>query len=197
MFEAYLGPSSNWSFHGRVLNLVHTHVHQTPLPSSSFLFEGEAYGLPWNDRRDSLGPQKAFVPSVDHAIFLVNAVKFHCTQLFHLFDEDEFDAKRQAFYSNPDDVAETDLWYIHFLLVISLGKAVTQNKLQGLRPAGSELFQQAQWLLPGIDILCRNPVVAMELLCCAALYLHALDSRNAAHVTVCSKSLRPFTRHIC
>jgi proline utilization trans-activator len=164
---------------------VHTHIHRTPFPSSDFLFEGEAYGLPWNNRRDSLVIEKALVPSIDHAIYLVNTVKFHCTQLFHLFDEEDFNAKLQAFYAGLDETCETDLWYVHFLLVIALGKALAQNNHHGLRPSGSELFHKAQQLLPDTDTLCRDPIVAMELLCCAALYLHALDSRNAAHVTVC------------
>jgi proline utilization trans-activator len=172
---------------------VHSHIHHTPFPSSDFLFEGEAYDLPWNNRRDSLVPGKTAVPSIDHAIFLVNTVKFHCTQLFHLFDEEEFNAKLQAFYADTRNTSGTDLWYVHFLLVVALGKALAQNNLHGLRPPGSEFFQEAQQLLPDTDTLCRDPIVSMELLCCAALYLHALDSRNAAHVTVCSQILRSFT----
>lgn len=138
-------------------------------------------------------PEKVVVPSIDHALFLVNTVKFHCTQLFHLFDEQEFNAKLQVFYNDTADTCGTDLWYVHFLLVIALGKALAQNNQQGLRPSGSELFHEAQQLLPDTDTLCRDPIVAMELLCCAALYLHALDSRNAAHVTVRSYTLRPCT----
>jgi hypothetical protein len=75
---------------------------------------------------------------------------------------------------------------VHFLLIIAFGKALAQQKHQGLRPPGADLFQQALQLLPDTDTLCREPMIAMEILCCIALYHHALDSRNAAHVTVCT-----------
>lgn len=160
-------------------------MHNTPFPSSQFLFEGEAYGLPWTTLTAS-DPKKTLIPNIDHAIYLINAVKFHCTQLFHLFDEVDFNAKLHIFYTSTIEPSESDLWFVHFLVLIALGKALVQNRHQGPRPAGSEFFQQAQQLLPDIDTLCREPTPAMEILCCIALYLHALDSRNAAHVTVCA-----------
>ncbi|KAJ4302914.1 hypothetical protein N0V90_001805 [Kalmusia sp. IMI 367209] len=98
----YLGTSSNWSFHGQVLNIVHQHIRSTPLPGAELLFDGSAYNLPWDGSRSLPETTAPVIPSIDYAIFLINAVKFHCGQLVHLFDEEEFMGKLHAFYSNTD-----------------------------------------------------------------------------------------------
>ncbi|KAH7075944.1 Zn(II)2Cys6 transcription factor [Paraphoma chrysanthemicola] len=181
----YLGTSSNWSFHGQILNLVHQHIRKSPLPSADLLFDGSAYDLPWDGSRSLPESSTPVIPSIDYAIFLINAVKFHCAQLVHLFDEEEFTANMHAFYSNSDSGAWKDsLWYIHFLLIIAFGKTFVQHKNQAPRPPGADFFVQALQLLPDTNRLCREPVMAVEILCCISLYLQALDSRNAAHVTI-------------
>ncbi|KAJ4369216.1 hypothetical protein N0V83_006301 [Neocucurbitaria cava] len=181
----YLGTSSNWSFHGQILNLVHEHIHKSPLPGADLLFDGSAYDLPWDGTRSLPDCSTPIIPSIDYAIFLINAVKFHCAQLVHLFDEDEFTANLHAFYSNSENGAwKESLWYIHFLLIIAFGKTFVQHKHHAPRPPGADFFVQALQLLPDTNRLCREPVTAVEILCCIALYLQALDSRNAAHVTI-------------
>jgi proline utilization trans-activator len=141
--------------------------------------------MPWDGTRSVPGSSTLIVPSIDHAIFLINAVKFHCAQLVHLFDEEEFAANLHAFYSNSDAEAwKESLWYIHFLLIIAFGKTFVQQKHHAPRPPGADFFVQALQLLPDTSRLCREPVAAVEILCCISLYLQALDSRNAAHVTI-------------
>lgn len=180
----YLGTSSNWSFHGQILNLVHQHIRKSPLPSADLLFDGSAYDLPWDGSRSLPDSNTPIIPSIDYAIFLINAVKFHCAQLVHLFDEEEFTANLHAFYTNSENGAwKESLWYIHFLLIIAFGKTFVQHK-QTTRPPGADFFVQALQLLPDTNRLCREPVAAVEVLCCISLYLQALDSRNAAHVTI-------------
>ncbi|KAI8934829.1 hypothetical protein NX059_008510 [Plenodomus lindquistii] len=181
----YLGTSSNWSFHGQILNLVHEHIHKSPLPGADLLFDGCAYNLLWDGSRTVPDSTAPIIPSIDYAIFLINAVKFHCAQLVHLFDEDEFMANLHAFYSNSESGAwEKTMWYIHFLLIIAFGKTFVQHKHRAPRPPGAEFFVLALQLLPDTSRLCREPVTAVEILCCVSLYLQALDSRNAAHVTI-------------
>ncbi|CAO2651315.1 Nn.00g096120.m01.CDS01 [Neocucurbitaria sp. VM-36] len=181
----YLGTSSNWSFHGQILNLVHEHIHKSPLPGADLLFDGSAYDLPWDGSRSLPDSSAPIIPSIDYAIFLINAVKFHCAQLVHLFDEDEFNANLHAFYSNSESGAwKESLWYIHFLLIIAFGKTFVQHKHHAPRPPGADFFIRALQLLPDTNRLCSEPVTAVEILCCIALYLQALDSRNAAHVTI-------------
>lgn len=181
----YLGTSSNWSFHGQILNLVHQHIRKSPLPSADLLFDGSAYDLPWDGSRSLPESNTPIIPSIDYAMFLINAVKFHCAQLVHLFDEAEFMANLHNFYTNSESGAwKESLWYIHFLLIISFGKTFVQHKHHAPRPPGADFFVQALQLLPDTNRLCREPVTAVEILCCISLYLQALDSRNAAHVTI-------------
>lgn len=192
--SVYLRTSSNWGFHGQILNLVHEHIHKSPLPGSDLLFDGSAYDLAWDGSRSLPDSNTPIIPSIDYAIFLINAVKFHCAQLVHLFDEDEFMANLHAFYSNGENKAwKESLWYIHFLLVIAFGKTFVQHKQQAPRPPGADFFVQALQLLPDTNRLCREPVMAIEVLCCIALYLQALDSRSAAHVIVCTLFILVFT----
>jgi proline utilization trans-activator len=141
--------------------------------------------MSWDGTRSVPESSTPIIPSIDHAIFLINAVKFHGAQFVHLFDEEEFTANLHAFYSNSDARAwKESLWYIHFLLIIAFGKIFVQHKHHAPRPPGADFFVQALQLLPDTSRLCREPVVAVEVLCCISLYLQALDSRNAAHVTI-------------
>jgi hypothetical protein len=181
-----MGTSSNWSFHGQVLSLVHEHMHKSPLPAAELLFDGSAYDLPWDGTRSLPESTSPVIPSIDYAIFLINAVKFHCAQMMHLFEEEEFMFNLHAFYSSTGDkvVWKESLWYIHFLLIIAFGKTFVQQKNHSPRPPGADFFIHALQLLPDTNKLCRDPIIAAEVLCCIALYLQALDSRNAAHVTI-------------
>ncbi|KAF2446560.1 Zn(II)2Cys6 transcription factor [Karstenula rhodostoma CBS 690.94] len=181
----YLGTSSNWSFHGQVLNVVHQHIRSTPLPGTEFLFDGSAYKLPWDGTRSLPETNAPVIPSIDYAIFLINAVKFHCGQLVHLFDEEEFNAKLHAFYGNANpNKLQDSLWYVQFLLIIAFGRTLVQRKHRESKPPGADFFVHALQLLPDTNRLCQEPLVATEILCGIALYLQALDSRNAAHVTI-------------
>jgi proline utilization trans-activator len=99
----YLGTSSNWSFHGQILNLVYQHIRKSPLPSADLLFDGSAYDLPWDGSRSLPDSNTPIIPSIDYVIFLINAVKFHYAQLVYLFDEEEFMSNLHAFYSNTDN----------------------------------------------------------------------------------------------
>lgn len=181
-----MGTSSNWSFHGQVLSLVHEHMHKSPLPAAELLFDGSAYDLPWDGTRSLPESASPVIPSIDYAIFLINAVKFHCTQMMHLFEEEEFMFNLHAFYSSTSDKAvwRESLWYIHFLMIIAFGKTFVQQKNHSPRPPGADFFIHALQLLPDTNKLCRDPIVATEVLCCIALYLQSLDSRSAAHVTI-------------
>jgi hypothetical protein len=161
-------------------------MHKSPLPAAELLFDGSAYDLPWDGTRHLPGSACPVIPSIDYAIFLINAVKFHCAQMMHLFEEEEFMFNLHAFYTSTSDKAvwKESLWYIHFLLIIAFGKTFVQQKNHSPRPPGADFFIHALQLLPDTNQLCRDPIVATEVLCCIALYLQALDSRNAAHVTV-------------
>ncbi|KAI1861304.1 uncharacterized protein JN550_010983 [Neoarthrinium moseri] len=181
----YLGTSSNWSFSRKVLQLAHQNVHQAPLASDALLFDGLAYDLGWLGSDGSVAPDMLAIPTPDHAIYLINAVKFHCGHMFHLFENDEFHMRLHQFYADPESTTTTtDLWYIHFLLILAFGKIFIMQKSVGKWPAGAEFFRRALQLLPPAHILCQDAVVGTEILCCIALYLQCIDHRNAAHLYI-------------
>ena len=186
---AYLGTSSNWSFGRRILSHAHERVYGTPLPAASLLFEGQTYELGWDGRRASAEFDEATLPTPDFALFLINAVKFHCGQLFHLFDEQEFMRNFSNYHDRERRGDCSDLWHIHYLLILALGKAVVVRVGQDRRPPGANLYVQAMKLLPDPMYLCNDSVPAIEILCCAALYLQCLDIRAGAYSLVRSMIL--------
>lgn len=178
----YLGTSSNWSFTRRVLNITHQYVHKTPLPSNALLFDGTTYVLDWDGYRASEAPEMPALPTQDYAIYLVNAVKFHCGQMFHLFDEETFMKSLYSFYSDPNPRPDpTDPWFIHFLLILSFGKAFTTKTNRGSRPPGHDFFVKAMQLLPDFSVLLKNHVLSTEIMCCIALYTQCIDFRHCSY----------------
>ncbi|KAG4262915.1 hypothetical protein FPRO03_10278 [Fusarium proliferatum] len=181
--EFYLGTSSNWSFTRRVLSLTHEYIHQSPISVDNLLFDGLAYDLGWDGSRITPALDPPVMPSLDHAVFLINTVKFHCGQLFHLFDEETFMAYLHEFYADPSShIAAADLPYIHLLLILAFGKAFAENNnYQAKRPPGADYFVTALRLLPSIHILVYQPLISTEILCCIALYFESLDYRHSSH----------------
>ncbi|KAJ5889418.1 hypothetical protein N7504_010228 [Penicillium tannophilum] len=177
----YLGTSSNWSFTRRVLSLTHEFIYQEALPTGALAFDGATYDLGWDGLRTPQRPDIPTVPTFDHAMYLINTVKFRCGQLYHLFDEAGFMGGLHDFYSRSKPNATSSLWYIHFLLMLAFGKGFVQHKLQGNKPPGAEFFVKALQLLPDISVLHQEPIESTEIMCCIALYLQALDCRSSAH----------------
>lgn len=182
LLVVYLGTSSNWSFTRRVLSITHENVHQSPIPSSTLLFDGETYDLKLTDDKTPKPAETSAVPTVDYALHLVNSVKFHCGQLFHLFEEDSFMRNLHDFYSEPkQDTTRTDLWYIHFLLILAFGKAFVTKTSRGKRPPGANFFCKAIEILPDTSVLWKEPVESTEILCCIAMYFQCIDHRSSAY----------------
>ena len=183
---SYLGTSSNWSFGRRILSNAHERVYGTPLPAASLLFEGQTYDLGWDGRRASVVFDETTLPTPDFALFLINAVKFHCGQLFHLFDEQDFMRNFSNYHDRGHRGDCSELWHIHYLLILALGKAFIVRVGQERRPPGADLYVQAIKLLPDTAYLCNDPIPSIEILCCAALYLQCLDMRATAYSLVSS-----------
>ncbi|KAL3439673.1 hypothetical protein BDV09DRAFT_157912 [Aspergillus tetrazonus] len=178
----YLGTSSNWSFARKILGMTHEHLYHSPLPTDSLLFEGSTYDLGWDGLRTTVYAEAPIVPTLDYSIYLINAVKFHAGQLYHLFDEGTFMGGLYAFYEDPQQQIATDgLWYIHYLVIVALGKALVVQRNRDTRPPGCEFFSRALQLLPDTTHLARDSIIATEILCGVALYLQALDHRNSAY----------------
>ena len=165
--------------------MTHERVTRAPLSPENLLFEGKSYDLGWDGaRKVSPAPQPdpPALPSTDFAAYLISAVKFHCGQLFHLFEEDKFMQQYSAFQENPAQVKQRpSLWYIHYLLVLAFGKAFVVQSGKGRKPPGAELFVHAMTLMPEFAFYSADPIEAIQVLCCAAIYLHCLDFRAAAY----------------
>lgn len=172
--------------------MTYEYVHQSEAPSPGLIFDSETYSIncDGDDTADETGSNNnskptASIPTKEYAIHLIHMVKFHCCQLFHLYDEKEFMAYLDAFYSQPSSVTPNTrkerLWYIHFLLLLAFGKAFVSRRCHGSRPPGAEFFTRAMELLPSTVTLSREPMMSVEILICLALYIHCLDYRMSAY----------------
>lgn len=177
-----LGSSSNWSFGRRALALVYNRVHGCPLPDADLHFDGATYDLGWDGRRTTSTPKQPALPTVDHALFLINTVKFHCGQLFHIFDNDIFMHHFGTYHDSSRGKDHCpELWYIHYLIVLAIGKSLVGRLPRTRKPSGADLFVHAMQLLPDQTFLWTDALQSTEVLCCAALYLQCLDHRIVAY----------------
>ena len=177
----YLGTSSNWAFTRRVLNMAYERHTGQPAPAQNMVFDGTMYDLGWDGQRDISNSDDPPLPSADHATYLINAVKFHCGQMFHLFDETSFMRKfAETYQTRPNATKPSGLWYVHFLLLLAFGTVFVARRNDGRKPRGADYFVQAMKLMPDITFLHTQPIEAVEVLCCQALYLQCLDFRSSA-----------------
>lgn len=132
--------------------------------------------------RSQAVPDIRGLPAIDHALFLINATKFHTGEIFHLFDETKFMDQLYRFYENPvENVHTAGLWLPHFLVIIALGKAFVGAQTRGNVPPGCEYFRAALMMLPDYSLLWKEPSTSAEILCAFALYLQSIDWRTSAH----------------
>ena len=150
------------------------------------------YGIDWPEvGKASDGGLETMppLPTLDHAIYLIQLVQFSCGQLFHLFDEEDFMESCHRYYADTAPDASVSLWLLHFYLVIALGKALQSRPHQGGHlPFGHDLFLAVLKNLPGPGVLFKQPLVSIEILSCAALYLQCIDHRQYANLLVCTTS---------
>lgn len=162
--------------------MIHEHLYDSPLPTDRRHFDETAYELGWDGLRTSISSEVPMIPTLDFSIYLLNAVKFHVGQLFHVFDEPSFMEGFYAYHENPVHQTTVDpLWYIQYLLLLAFGKAFSVQRGPNRWPAGCELFVKALQLLPDLTHLYQYPMIATEILCCVALYLQSLDFRSSAY----------------
>ncbi|KAE8362684.1 Zn(II)2Cys6 transcription factor [Aspergillus caelatus] len=191
----YLGHTSNWSLTIRLLHLTNQACRSCPFPSAAQHTDATTYDLGWSGLRTTVIPDMRELPSLDYALFLTNAVKFHTGQIFHLFDESAFLDQLHHFYENPaEKVHTTGVWFIHFSVIMALGKAFTGTKRRGRVPPGANLFMMAFMMLPDYCYLWRDPSTSAELFCSMALYLQSIDWRTPAYDMI-GRALRMLLVH--
>ena len=144
------------------------------------------YNIDWSrDGSEALTAPRVGLPTLDHAIYLISTVKFNLGQLFHLFDEEELMESCYKLYdAQPDISPRMNLCYAHFYFVVALGQALQSQQRREKLPYGYDLFYCTFQNLPTMGVLMQKPVLAIEILCCAALYLHCIDHRHYAYIIV-------------
>ncbi|CAG8113139.1 unnamed protein product [Penicillium salamii] len=178
----FLGPSSTWAYTRQLIVDIQEHFNQPSIPDIPLNVDGNAYAFDWSNEGD-IPFTKAELPSLDYAIYLTNTVQFHIAQLYHLFDQKQFMNGLYQFYeSSVPEPPQSKLWYIQYLLIIAFGKTFLMQKSADGIPPGAVFFARAMKLMPGIPGLYDDPLLSVEILCAAALYLQCLDHRNSAYV---------------
>ncbi|EYB28885.1 hypothetical protein FG05_10891 [Fusarium graminearum] len=200
----FMGTSSNWSFNRRVLTMTHERIKGTALPTHNLHFsglEGKIFDFKWDGTRKTPGeaPDMSSLPTKDFALYLINSVKFHCGWLYSLFDEDLFMERFHRFHEHPAEYSRAEpLWFVHYILVVALGKAFVVQSTKSRRPPGGDLFIHAMKLMPDFSFFDCNIIDEMQVLCCAAIYLHSVDHIQQAHrlSTALDKSYVDKCRHM-
>ena len=180
--QGYLGNSSTWSFSHWVFNTIKNHLGTSNFPEVQISFDANAYDVQWGSPQIPVLPNKDDLPSLDHALYLSNTVKFRICQMFDLFDEAEFMKELHEFYTEPSEKLRcSKMWCIKYFLIVAFGKAFLERSTKPTSPPGSTYFIQAMNLLPNSEDLYREPIIAIEILCMVSLYLQSSDMRRSAY----------------
>lgn len=155
----------------------------TPLAASRL--DGTAYVLDW-PRTNTTVSGREDMPTLDYAIYLVNTVKFHLGQLYHMFDENTFECRLREYYTaGLDDCSEnSSIWLVQLLVVLAFGKAFLSRGSTSARPPGARYFERALSLLPMVHELYTDPITSVEVYCAIALYEQSIEHRNSAYTHV-------------
>ena len=167
--------------------MTHERLTGSPLfpDPDRLLFDDHVYDLKWDGNKANL-PEDIFdistLPAPDFSKYLINSVKFHCGQLFYLFDENRFMEQFTSFQQNPTDKARSSpLWFCHYLLILAFGKSFVVQSARSKSPPGAEHFVQAMQCMPDFTFFDGDPIEKIQVLCCAALYLQCVHSRGPAY----------------
>lgn len=180
----FLGPSSTWAYTRQVIVDIKKYLNQPDSPDMPIHTDGNAYDFDWSSAEDKPFSKRE-LPSFDHALYLMNTVKFHIGQLYHLFDEATFTDGLHAFYrGRTTEIPHFNLWYVQYLLVIAFGKLFLVQSAPEDAPPGAIFFARAMKLLPDIKDLYDDILISVEILCGISFFLQCIDHRNAAYVYV-------------
>ena len=189
LFLVWLAPWSTWSFTVRLMLMLDEALHPgTPLLPPQLL-ESETYTMKWKTSSPSDAPNINGLPSLDHAIYLLNTFKFYIGQPYRLFDEAEFEKEIREFYANASQKAtECRLWFTKFLLILAFGTAFLARPTASQDPPGAQFFTRAMALMPDNRALWKESLLAIQVLALVGLYLFSIDEMEPGHVYVSSTS---------
>ncbi|KAJ5231277.1 fungal-specific transcription factor domain-containing protein [Penicillium citrinum] len=183
----FMGTSSTWAFARRVLGMTHVKLTGSTLfpDRNNLLFDDQVYDIKWDGNKASL-PHNSFdvsnLPTPDFANFIISSVRFHCGQLFYLFDDEHFMNHFEKFQRDPiAESRKSPLWFCHYLLLLAFGKFFVVQSSESERPAGVEYFIQAMQCIPDFSFFEGDPIERIQVMCCAALYLQSIHRRGPAY----------------
>ncbi|KAB8248430.1 hypothetical protein BDV35DRAFT_403587 [Aspergillus flavus] len=180
----WLAPSSMWSFTAR-LTLMMTERLNLESHSAPNLIDRDIYLLHWRPAPPDDQPDIHGLPSLDHALYLLNTVMFYMGQNYFLFEKKTFLAHLHEFYYGDalSKAMEYKLWFVQYLLVLAFGSAFVIQPTKNTRePPGAKYFIRAMSLMPEHSTLWKDSLLAIEVLGLAGLYLYSIDHRESAHV---------------
>ncbi|OHW99443.1 zn 2cys6 transcription factor [Colletotrichum incanum] len=187
----WLAPSSTWSFTARLtLMMAESLQIETPFNASSFL-KDEVYTLKCRASTADEQPDISGLPSIDHALYLFNTVKFRLGENYQLIDEKTFTRNLEEFQYGITSrkVAESRLWFVQSFLVLSFGQAFLSRSKTSKEPPGSKFYIRAMALLPEPTSLWKDSLLAIKVLSLAGLYLYSIYHRESALLYV-SQAIR-------
>lgn len=126
------------------------------------------------------------LPRLQYAEYLVNTVSIQLGSLYCFFNPDNFIQRLRAFYDarTKGVMLEATLWHIEMLLVLAFGESILSREHSEVGPSGISYFTRAMEAFPDIRRLCGNPLLSIEVLCLASLFMHATDMLQESYILV-------------
>ncbi|PKK46836.1 hypothetical protein CI102_10016 [Trichoderma harzianum] len=183
----FLGPSSTWAYIQQAMSILQQCVKDQPSPQLPATSDGGAFVLDWPSTSQTTPSAPLTIdrlPSLTYSLYLTDTVKFYLGPMYHLYDEDIFRERLNNFYATGPWVEpprSSRLWFIQYLLIMALGKALILPGSSDKRPTGCDYVLRAIDLLPDVHGYYTDSILSVEILCCLSLYLQSIDHRNAAY----------------
>ncbi|KAF4458267.1 transcriptional regulatory [Fusarium albosuccineum] len=182
--KRFLGPSSIWAYSRHVMSMIGQYMDQDGSVQVPLNIDGGAHAIefPSTKQPEPLCSMES-LPSLDHALYLINTVKFHVCQTYHLFEEQTFMQRLYTLYKEgPRLEAKNRLWFVQYFLIMAIGKALLARGVSTTNSPGNDYFVQAMNLFPDVYCLYQDPILSVEVCCGLAVYLQSVDHRNSAYV---------------
>lgn len=180
----YLGHSSTLSFSRNVRNLLQRSTPVADPGSASVEREDVSYTTTLPPIRLDLS--NIPMPRLQYAEYLTSTVVMQLGPLYCLFEQDAFLQRLRAFYDERSRglPLESSLWHIQMLLVLAFGKSILSREHSDMGPSGMAYFTRAMEAFPDIRRLCENPLLSIEILCLASLFMHATDMLQESYIFI-------------
>ncbi|CAI6090793.1 unnamed protein product [Clonostachys chloroleuca] len=180
----YLGHSSTLSFSRNVRNLLQ---RSTPVADPGSV-SVEREDISYNTTLPAIKLDLASIPlpRLQYAEYLTSTVVVQLGSLYCLFEQDSFVKNLRQFYEarSKKVTQKPSLWHIQMLLVLAFGKSLLSREHSDSGPSGMTYFKLAMEAFPDVRQLCENPLLSIEILSLASLFLHAADMLQESYILI-------------